>query len=453
MNPVEPFGAQPLPRHALNTTILLLRSPRFRSLPLMNQRSYLSDLQDPSVTNDELAELIEINDRRFAEKSQKNQLSNLDILSYNAFEALVSRGEIQGRDLLLWCESSETVNAHCDRGFTELHTGKRLHEYIFRKLLKAEFGIDYGRGDHLSMATFRDSDAEYLTIGVLATTELEAATIGPRECYDLLTDTFTWVELFKYIIGASFLRHYLMPNLDPQLICTYIIANKRVQSELSWVRSNNGSSGVMAAKLANGTYVVDVFQRVHGENSQLDYDDPLYQHIIGENKEHFNLLLARFINVRRVLYGIPQSDPERFSWAPGYIDKKNARRGKPAFYGNTVLLDIGGRYLYIQGNRIGMFYTPSGEPVLEYYSYLANNSIPMGYALTQNYILCIFEGTIIPRSIIPKDMDWHNNFVEYYYENLSELQEGLLQYMDAYGIYNHLAWGDISIDWKVLDRL
>jgi hypothetical protein len=290
---------------------------------------------------------------------------------------------------------------------------------------------------------------------VLAATKLDASTIGPRKCYDLFSDTFTWIEVFKYIINTDEtpLQQYLLPNLDPQLVCTYLISNKRVQQEISWVRSNNGSCGVMAAKLANGTYVIDVFERVHGEKSQLDYDDPLYQHIISGNKEYFNLLLARFINVKRVWYGIPQTDEDQFTWSIGYIDKKNATRGHPAFYGNTILLDIGkSGYLYIQGDAIGFFNLPTGETILEYYSYLSNNTVPSAYALTQHYVYFISERIVIPRNILPAGMDWTNDFVGYFYSNSPEIQKHTTP-IDYYNFYEDMNHEDRTIDFEIMDNL
>lgn len=430
MKPVDPFKEKVTVLHELDTMTLLLLSPHFRRLPLDQQLSYLSDLKTENVSDKQLAELMEVMNQRFASNSIANQPSELDVLPYNAFEALVKQGEIRGRDLMFLCETSEVINGHCNRNLQELRTGKLLRQYLFRTLLESEYGIDYGEGDFLATASYRNDDAKYLVQAMLNATGVNASTMNPRDCYDLFNDAFAWILVFQYLIQHYDRRvfyeiiepydkpvlKYLIPNLDPQLVCRYLISNKFVERNTINTWSNmDGYFKVLVGNSRDGSFIVDVFHEISRENLRLSNEDPLAQHILVEGMEKINLLIARFENIKRVLPGIPQKPSD----VDTYVDGKNSRLGLPRFYGNTILLDIGtGLYIFIQGGTIKVFLVHPGETVLEYYSTMGNSGTPHAYALTKNYLYGVTEEFWITRDMIPPGLELSDDLIRFYWQTL-----------------------------------
>jgi hypothetical protein len=72
---------------------------------------------------------------------QKRNLSYLESLPYNVFFNIVSTGNIEGKDLIYYCNASPLINEKCNKAFNA--EGKVIPEYLFYVLLQ-RMGINPG---------------------------------------------------------------------------------------------------------------------------------------------------------------------------------------------------------------------------------------------------------------------------------------------------------------------
>ena len=80
------------------------------------------------------------------------------------------------------------------------------------------------------------------------------------------------------------------------------------------------------------------------------------------------------------------------------------------FNGNTILLQIGKKYVYIGG--VIMEFTP--DKINKYYSSVGNNDVPYPVALSDVHVYFIIENTYFPRSVFSRNIDWSDAYEELY---------------------------------------
>lgn len=79
--------------------------------------------------------LMEESMAKFSSTAKGTEFENLP---YDVFVLMVENGKLQGRDLIGLCVSNSKINQKCNHRDQE----------IFKRLLKKDFGVDYGKGDN-----------------------------------------------------------------------------------------------------------------------------------------------------------------------------------------------------------------------------------------------------------------------------------------------------------------
>jgi len=109
----------------------VLTHPNFSKLTPQQMQEVYRSLLASGVTKDDIRNIL----------LSKPNLTYLESLPYNIFLNLVTNGEIKGKDLIRFCNSSPLINDKCNRPFQLAKSGDFIPEYLFYLLLKQD-GIE-----------------------------------------------------------------------------------------------------------------------------------------------------------------------------------------------------------------------------------------------------------------------------------------------------------------------
>lgn len=105
----------------------------------------------------------------------------------------------------------------------------------------------------------------------------------------------------------------------------------------------------------------------------------------------YTQLIKKYSNVKKVFPGRDYS---------GYAE-----------HGNTVLIELPqSKYVFV-GESIYEF---TGQPIINYYSYLGPNDVPYPVALSADYAYFMLDKVYISRDEFPKSIDWSNAYIAFY---------------------------------------
>jgi hypothetical protein len=83
--------------------------------------------------------------------------------------------------------------------------------------------------------------------------------------------------------------------------------------------------------------------------------------------------------------------------------------------GNSILLKIGSKYLYI-GDEIYEFVPMEGDTIVSYYSNIGNNDVPYPYAVGKTHVYIMLDKKAVEKSYFDFKPDIDDIYTQYYYD-------------------------------------
>lgn len=120
----------------INQAKTILTHPDFSKLPLFKIKEAFSYFLGKGLTKSDLENILN--------PPKRQEITYLESLSYPIFVNLILVGNITGKDLISFCNSSPLLKEKCDRAFNA--EGKIIPEYIFYILLQ-KMGIKLKPGE------------------------------------------------------------------------------------------------------------------------------------------------------------------------------------------------------------------------------------------------------------------------------------------------------------------
>jgi hypothetical protein len=156
----------------------ILLHENFPKLTPLQVQDVYRNLIIQGITKEEISQIL---------KEKKKDVTYLEGLPYNVFVNLVLVGEIDGRDLLNFCNSSPLINEKCNKAFIS-ESGHVVPQFIFSKLLQ-KMGIpsrENPREQYLNIVQHRTISTLSARLSILLDLLGLRSNHFPETVYDLI---------------------------------------------------------------------------------------------------------------------------------------------------------------------------------------------------------------------------------------------------------------------------